>query len=127
MCRVRTVSRSVIRCMPHGVPGTSTSASVELAGRPSGEEVDTDRPHQRLGEPVLDQGMVRRCGAGPASSHHGGGGAHARCQIPGVVVGACHDQPAYGPAPAASCAATTCVYHRRVTFPRPAGAAEPRH
>ena len=70
------------------VAGNVDLVAAELAVRPAGEEVDADRPHQRLGERIVDE--PRLGGAASARGHHGGGGSHARCQIPGVVLGARH-------------------------------------
>ena len=57
------------------------------------EEVDPDRPHQRLGERIVDDRAVLPAGQRPGRGHHGGGGSDAGRQVPGVGVGALHRVP----------------------------------
>lgn len=50
-----------------------------------GEEVHAHRAHQRLGEGIVDQRVVRPVRQGASDCDTGCGGAHTGGQVPGVV------------------------------------------
>ena len=57
---------------------------VQFAAGQPGEQVHADRPHQRLGERVVDQRFVGAGGHGAGRRDHGRGHPDAGCQVPGV-------------------------------------------
>lgn len=64
-----------------------------LAVDQAAEEIQPDRPHQRRGERVVDDRALARAGQRPGRGHHRRRRAHARGQVPTVLVGACHAAP----------------------------------
>ena len=63
---------------------------IQLAAGHLGEQVQSDRADQRLGERVVDHRVGASAGRCPSGRHHGGGGADAAGQIPCVAVSSCH-------------------------------------
>ena len=65
----------------------------QLAGGQPGEQVQAHRPNQRLGIRVVDQWAVGLARHSAGCRDHRGCRADARCQVPSVLIGACHRYP----------------------------------
>ena len=63
---------------------------VQFSGGQASQEVDADGPHERLGELVIDQGVVCLGGDCPGCGNHRGSCSNTGREVPGVVVGARH-------------------------------------